>query len=88
MTISVKYYKYNPIVNKVKEVEKMNFYAYVQRQKNIIRERHVGETYLIIKGTPTKIRSTEELFYELDNLEGLKRKETRGTVNIRRSAVC
>lgn len=66
----------------------MNFYAYVQRQKDMIRERHVGETYLIVKGAPTKIRSTEELFYELDNLAGLNKKENCGTVNLRRRAVC
>lgn len=49
----------------------MNFTAYIQRQKRIIRSRHEGETFLIENGELIPIHDTEKLFEELDSLCGL-----------------
>ena len=49
----------------------MNFAAYIQRQKKIIRSRHEGETFLIENGELIPIPDTEKLFEELDSLCGL-----------------
>lgn len=49
----------------------MNFTAYIQRQKKIIRSRHEGETFLIENGELIPIHNTEKLFEELDSLCGL-----------------
>lgn len=49
----------------------MNFTAYIQRQKNIIRSRHEGETFLIENGEIIAIPDTDKLLNELDLLCGL-----------------
>lgn len=49
----------------------MNFAAYIQRQKNLIRSRHEGETFLIENGELIPIPDREKLFGELDSLSGL-----------------
>lgn len=49
----------------------MNFIAYIQRQKNIIRLRHKGQTFLIENGELISISDTEKLLSELDSLCGL-----------------
>ena len=53
----------------------MNFTAYIERQKNIIRSRHEGETVLIHKGETYAVTESEKLFYELSNSRGLNVRE-------------
>lgn len=53
----------------------MNFAAYIERQKKIIRTRHEGETYLIENGEYVRLTETEKLFAELDRSCGLNTKE-------------
>ena len=53
----------------------MNFIAYVQRQKNLIRRRHDGETFLIEKGEAVPVCEREKILAELDNLKGLNKAE-------------
>lgn len=49
----------------------MNFTAYIQRQKDIIRRRHEGETFLIENGELISIPDRDKLLVELDSLKGL-----------------
>lgn len=49
----------------------MNFAAYIQRQKNLIRRRHEGETFLIENGEIIPIPDRDSLLSELDSLSGL-----------------
>lgn len=65
----------------------MNFAAFIQRKKNIIRARHEGELYLMEGPRAVEVRSTETIFAELDGLKGLNVAE-RGKVNARRRAFC
>ena len=53
----------------------MNFTAYIQRQKNLIRSRHEGETFLLEKGEVIPVTDRDKLLYELDNLKGLNKAE-------------
>lgn len=53
----------------------MNFIAYIQRQKNIIRRRHEEETFLVHKGEIINVTSAESLFERLDSMEGLNKRE-------------
>ncbi len=59
----------------------MNFTAYINRQKSIIRSRHEGEVVLIHKGEAVKISDgqemseTDKLFYELESQRGLNKRE-------------
>ena len=62
----------------------MNFTAYIERQKNIIRHRRDGETYLIQKGEEIPLSETDRLLIELESLKGLNRRER---INLRREAV-
>lgn len=62
----------------------MNYIAYIQRQKNIIRRRHEGETFLLEGDEVIPIPDTEKLFRELDSFKGLNVKER--VVNLRRGA--
>lgn len=55
----------------------MNFTAYIERQKRLIRDRHEGETYLLQKGECIPMTESERLFEELCNLQGLNVKERR-----------
>ncbi len=49
----------------------MNFSQYILRQKNILRQNHVGEEYLIIKGEVIAIRSADEVLSEISSSDGL-----------------
>ena len=62
----------------------MNFTAYIERQKNIIRHRRDGETYLIQNGEEIPVSDTDRLLIELESLKGLNRRER---INLRREAV-
>lgn len=66
----------------------MNFTAYIQRQKNIIRSRHEGETFLIENGEAILIPDSQKILNELDALNGLNVFErTYGArFNLKRSA--
>ena len=55
----------------------MNFAAYIERQKSLIRSRHEGETFLIEKGEVIPVLDSEQLLYELDNMRGLNKRERR-----------
>ena len=58
----------------------MNFAAYIEKQKSLIRSRHEGETYLVAKGKEIKVADSEKLLYELENLKGLNKRERRELV--------
>jgi hypothetical protein len=53
----------------------MNFTAYVDRQKNLIRQRHEGETYLIDNSKVFVVRDSEEILVEMNALKGLNKAE-------------
>lgn len=55
--------------------KKMNFTAYIERQKSNIRARHAGETYLLEKGESTPVTESDRLFFELSALKGLNKRE-------------
>lgn len=70
---------------KYRRKQKMNFTAYIERQKNIIRHRHDGETYLLQRGEEIPvITESDKLLFELDSLKGLNKRER---LNLRREAV-
>ncbi len=52
----------------------MNFSAYVQRQKNMIRGHHC-EIFITEKTEEVRLYDREELLIELDNLKGLNTPE-------------
>lgn len=56
----------------------MNFTAYIERQKSIIRSRHEGETFLIEKGEVIPVSESEKLLSELSRLKGLNKRERLG----------
>ena len=60
----------------------MNFTAYIERQKNIIRGRHEGETFLLEKGEVIPLSESEKLLSELSRLKGLNKRER---LNMRRA---
>jgi hypothetical protein len=73
----------------------MTYTNYIRRQRELIRDRHVGEMFLFSGGTVSSIVSTEVLFEQLNNLKGLNTAERqvysenitrRGQVKIRRRA--
>ena len=53
----------------------MNFVSYIVRQKNIIRRRHAGETYLVEGGEARLISGRDRLLRELDDMRGLNKSE-------------
>lgn len=53
----------------------MNFTAYIERQKSIIRDRHVGETYLLHREESMPLSVSEKLLGELSSLKGLNTRE-------------
>jgi hypothetical protein len=57
------------------EGRKMNFTAYVDRQKSLIRQRHEGETYLIENKKVFVVRDSEEILVEMNELKGLNKAE-------------
>lgn len=62
----------------------MNFTAYIERQKNIIRRRHEGEVQLLQNGEVVASSRTEVLLFELTQLKGLNKSER---LNFNREAV-
>lgn len=74
MTVSVKYYAYNDTC-KYKGVTVMNFSAYIERQKSIIRSRHEGETFLIHKGETIRLSESEKLLNDIEDMRGLNKTE-------------
>lgn len=53
----------------------MNFMAYIERQKAIIRRRHEGEIFLIENGEAIRLDESERLLYDLDAMKGLNKAE-------------
>ena len=53
----------------------MNFAAYIERQKSIIRHRHDGEIYLVRKDENVPLDSRAALLNELDGLKGFNKRE-------------
>ncbi|MDE6667763.1 MAG: hypothetical protein K2K38_05390 [Clostridia bacterium] len=53
----------------------MNFTAYIERQKVLIRERHEGELFLLDKGEVIPLSESDKLFAELDKIKGLNTRE-------------
>ena len=53
----------------------MTFTAYIQRQKNIIRNRHEGEIYLLEKGEEIALSDSERLMRCLSSRKGLNTRE-------------
>lgn len=70
MTVFVNFNNYN-LTCKYRGGVEMNFIAYIQRQKNLIRSRHEGETFLIENGELIPIPDRDKLLSELDSLVGL-----------------
>jgi len=62
-------------VNKFVEEQKMNFTAYIERQKGLIRERHEGELFLLEKGEVIPVSESDKLFAELEKVKGLNTRE-------------
>ncbi len=58
----------------------MNFAAYIDRQKRLIRDRHEGEIFLIEKGEILPVSQTEKLLDELSSLKGLNTRERASAV--------
>lgn len=53
----------------------MNFAAYVERQKRLIRERHEGEEFLMQGGDIIPLNESQKILSELFNMKGLNKKE-------------
>ena len=53
----------------------MNFTAYIERQKRIIRQRHEGEVFLMHRGEVIPMDDSEKLLKELSDLKGLNTRE-------------
>lgn len=53
----------------------MNFAAYIERQKSLIRHRHDGEIYLVRKDETLPLDKCDELLSELDGLRGFNKDE-------------
>lgn len=53
----------------------MNYTAYIERQKSLIRERHEGELFLLDKGEVITVSESEKLLDELDRMKGLNVRE-------------
>lgn len=53
----------------------MNFMAYIERQKRIIRKRHEGEVFLMHRGELIPVDDSERLLKELSNIKGLNTRE-------------
>lgn len=77
MTTFVKNNIYNYERNNKEEII-MNFAAYIERQKNIIRNRHVGELFLIENGETVNLYERERLLEDLASLKGLNKRERLG----------
>ncbi|MCD8371974.1 MAG: hypothetical protein LUD27_01585 [Clostridia bacterium] len=56
----------------------MTFATYVERQKNIIRERHLGEEHFVIGGQEVPVKTREQLLGEIEGMKGLNKAERCG----------
>lgn len=56
----------------------MNFTAYIERQKSLIRGRHIGETYLLQKEESMPVSVSEKILEELSSMRGLNTRERLG----------
>ncbi|MCD7728795.1 MAG: hypothetical protein LUI60_02640 [Clostridia bacterium] len=62
----------------------MTFATYVERQKSIIREKHLGEEHFIIGGQEVPLKSREQILREIEGMRGLNKNE-RGEYPSRRA---
>ena len=53
----------------------MNFTAYIERQKNIISDRHIVEIFLISKENISEGADSEKLLRDLSSIKGLNTNE-------------
>ena len=53
----------------------MNFTAYIERQKSIIRKRHEGEEFLMHRGEVIPMSESDRILKELSDMEGLNSHE-------------
>lgn len=53
----------------------MNFTAYIERQKNLIRDRHEGDVYLVQNGDFIPVTESDKLFADLKKSRGLNTRE-------------
>ena len=60
----------------------MTFTAYIQRQKNIIRNRHEGETFLLERGEVTRLDESQRLLQNLSRRKGLNTRERMSYKNL------
>lgn len=78
MTIYVKYWMViYGCKTKRGEIE-MTVLNYMAMQKNRVREKHSGETYLLEKdeeAVPVMSRSTYDILNEIDSMQGLNMRE-------------
>ncbi|MDE6373910.1 MAG: hypothetical protein K2L72_05355 [Clostridia bacterium] len=54
----------------------MTVLKYMAEQRNRLREKHAGETYLFgngIEGVPVPARSADEILEEMEKLQGLNK---------------
>ena len=56
----------------------MNFTAYIERQKSIIRDRHEGDIFLYENGDCIPVTGSDKLFVELTKSKGLNTRERAG----------
>lgn len=56
----------------------MNFTAYIQRQKFLIRRRHEGECFLMQSGEEIPVSDRDRLLGELESMRGLNVEERTG----------
>lgn len=67
----------------------MNFNFYIQRQKQLIRERHEGEEFITFNHYSAPLKSSEQVIEEMKNLRGLNAKERElfGFKSVKRGAI-
>lgn len=87
MTIYVKFKLYNIFV-KNQRGKVMTILNYIEKQKERIRDRHTGDTYIIFGGEKAPVyRSARDILAEIDSLDGLNLNE-RAAAGRRYDAVC
>ena len=60
----------------------MTFTAYIQRQKNMIRNRHEGETFLLERGEVFELDESQRLLQNLSKRKGLNTRERMSYKNL------
>ena len=56
----------------------MNFSSYIERQKSIIRQRHMGEEVCVMRGEEVRVTQTEKILRDLCAMKGLNTAERLG----------